>query len=95
MSYLYKDTASSGKNLVYQAPVADSATKEFSRRFTFVKNTKTMKRILVSFFALLTTVSIFAQAGLGHGEAVGQTTANPTQRKKHCPHCGITMGNIT
>jgi hypothetical protein len=54
-----------------------------------------MKRILVSFFALLTTVSIFAQAGLGHGEAVGQTTANPTQGKKHCPHCGITMGNIT
>ena len=95
MSYLNEDTASSGKNLVNQATVADFATKEFSRRFTFAKNTKTMKRILVSFFALLTTVSIFAQAGLGHGEAVGQTTANPTQGKKHCPHCGITMGNIT
>lgn len=36
-----------------------------------------------------------AQAGLSQGEAVAQTTANPTSTKKHCPHCGITQGNIT
>ncbi|MBQ4390096.1 MAG: WG repeat-containing protein [Bacteroidales bacterium] len=54
-----------------------------------------MKRSLISFFALLTTFSAFAQAGLGHGEAVVNPTTNPTQAKKHCPHCGISMGNIT
>ena len=56
---------------------------------------KTMKKILVSFFALLTTVSVFAQAGLSRGEAVVNPSGNPQQAKKHCPHCGITMGNIT
>ncbi len=54
-----------------------------------------MKKILVSFFALLTTVSVFAQAGLSRGEAVVNPAGNPQQAKKHCPHCGITMGNIT
>ena len=54
-----------------------------------------MKKILVSFFALLTTVSVFAQAGLSQGEAVVNPAGNPQQAKKHCPHCGITMGNIT
>lgn len=54
-----------------------------------------MKKILVSFFALLTTVSVFAQAGLSQGEAVVNPSGNPQQAKKHCPHCGITMGNIT
>lgn len=54
-----------------------------------------MKKILVSFFALLTTVSVFAQAGLSQGEAVVNPVGNPQQAKKHCPHCGITMGNIT
>lgn len=55
-----------------------------------------MKKILFSFLALLTTLSVFAQAGLSQGQAVEQTTANPsTPGKKHCPHCGITMGNVT
>lgn len=54
-----------------------------------------MKKILVSFFALLTTVSVFAQAGLSQGEAVVNPASTPQQAKKHCPHCGITMGNIT
>jgi hypothetical protein len=54
-----------------------------------------MKKILLSLLALLTTVSVFAQAGLGKGEAVVNPTTNPRQAQKHCPHCGITMGNIT
>ncbi|MBQ2090196.1 MAG: WG repeat-containing protein [Bacteroidales bacterium] len=54
-----------------------------------------MKKILVSIVALLTTVSVFAQAGLSQGEAVVNPAGNPQQAKKHCPHCGITMGNIT
>lgn len=54
-----------------------------------------MKKILVSFFALLTTVSVFAQAGLSQGEAVVNPASTPQQAKKHCPHCGISMGNIT
>ncbi len=54
-----------------------------------------MKKILLSFLALLTTWSLFAQAGLSQGEAVANPTTNPQQAKKHCPHCGITMGNIT
>ena len=54
-----------------------------------------MKKILLSFLALLTTWSLFAQAGLSQGEAVANPTANPQQAKKHCPHCGITKGNIT
>ena len=60
------------------------------------KTLRLMKKILISFLALLTTLSVFAQAGLSQGQAVGQTTANPTSPgKKHCPHCGITMGNVT
>ena len=54
-----------------------------------------MKKILVSIVALLTTVSVFAQAGLSQGEAVVNPAGTPQQAKKHCPHCGITMGNIT
>ena len=54
-----------------------------------------MNKILVSFFALLTTVSVFAQAGLSQGEAVVNPSSTPQQAKKHCPHCGITMGNVT
>jgi len=54
-----------------------------------------MKKILVSIVALLTTVSVFAQAGLSRGEAVVNPAGNPQQAKKHCPHCGISMGNIT
>lgn len=54
-----------------------------------------MKKFLVSIVALLTTVSVFAQAGLSQGEAVVNPTTTPQQAKKHCPHCGITMGNIT
>ena len=54
-----------------------------------------MKKILVSIVALLTTVSVFAQAGLSRGEAVVNPAGTPQQAKKHCPHCGITMGNIT
>lgn len=62
----------------------------------FVKKTYyTMKKLLITSLLLLATFTAFAQAGLGHGEAVGQTTATPQQAKKHCPHCGITMGNIT
>ena len=56
-----------------------------------------MKRILLS-LALLTTVAVGAQAqgaGLSQGQAVVQTTANPTQTRKRCANCGITMGNIT
>ncbi|MBP5513978.1 MAG: hypothetical protein J6Y04_04290 [Bacteroidaceae bacterium] len=56
-----------------------------------------MKRILLS-LALLTLVAVGAQAqgaGLSQGQAVKQTTANPTTTRKTCSHCGITMGNIT
>lgn len=56
-----------------------------------------MKRILLS-LALLTTVAVGAQAqgaGLSQGQAVKQTTANPTTTHKRCANCGITMGNIT
>ena len=54
-----------------------------------------MKRILPFMILLLASPCIWAQAGLSQGEAVVQTTPNPTAAKKHCPHCGITMGNIT
>ena len=56
-----------------------------------------MKRILLS-LALLVAVTLGAQAqgaGLSQGQAVRQTTANPTRVRKTCSHCGITMGNIT
>lgn len=56
-----------------------------------------MKRILIS-LVLLTVVAVGAQAqgaGMSRGEAVGQTTPNPTRVRKTCSHCGITMGNIT
>ena len=44
---------------------------------------------------LVAGVSAHAQAGLSQGQAVVNPTTNPTAGKKHCPHCGITMGNIT
>jgi hypothetical protein len=76
--------------------VADSATKEKRPYGIFVKKTiYTMKKVLISCLLLFSAFTAFGQAGLGHGEAVGQTTPNPQQAKKHCPHCGITMGNIT
>jgi hypothetical protein len=76
--------------------VADSATKEKRPYGIFVKKTiYTMKKVLISCLLLYSAFTAFGQAGLGHGEAVGQTTPNPQQAKKHCPHCGITMGNIT
>lgn len=56
-----------------------------------------MKRILISLVSL-TVVAVGAQAqgaGMSRGEAVGQTTPNPTRVRKTCSHCGITMGNIT
>ena len=56
-----------------------------------------MKRTLLT-FALLVALTIGAQAqgaGLSQGQAVKQTTANPTTTRKTCSHCGITMGNIT
>lgn len=56
-----------------------------------------MKRILLS-LVLMTLVAVGAQAqgaGLSQGQAVKQTTANPTTTRKHCANCGITMGNIT
>lgn len=55
-----------------------------------------MKKALLMITGLvLTTATVFAQAGLSTGQAVVDPTPNPTQTKKHCPHCGITMGNIT
>ena len=56
-----------------------------------------MKRILISLAMLVTTtMGAWAQgAGLSQGQAVKQTTANPTTTFKTCSHCGITMGNIT
>lgn len=54
-----------------------------------------MKRVLIVFLCLIFSVSLFAQSGLGHGQAVKQTTPNPTSVKKTCSYCGIEMGNIT
>ena len=56
-----------------------------------------MKRIVIGMLALVMgTVCAHAQgAGLSQGQAVKNTTANPTQVKKQCSECGITMGNIT
>ena len=54
-----------------------------------------MKRILTFLFCLTVSVSLFAQAGLSQGQALKQTTANPTSSKKTCSYCGIEMGNIT
>lgn len=54
-----------------------------------------MKRILTFLFCLTVSVSLFAQAGLSQGQALKQTTANPTSAKKTCSYCGIEMGNIT
>ena len=56
-----------------------------------------MKRILLT-LALLVTVTLGANAqgaGLSQGQAVKQTTPNPTTTRKRCANCGITMGNIT
>ena len=55
-----------------------------------------MKRILLLFLLLpLIQFAALSQAGLSEGQAVANTTPNPTTSKKYCPHCGITMGNIT
>lgn len=56
-----------------------------------------MKRTLLTFVLLVAvTVGAWAQgAGLSQGQAVKQTTANPTTMRKRCANCGITMGNIT
>lgn len=56
-----------------------------------------MKRILISLALLVTTtMGAWAQgAGLSQGQAVKQTTPNPTTTRKRCANCGITMGNIT
>ena len=54
-----------------------------------------MKRILTFLFCLTVSVSLFAQAGLSQGQALKQTTANPTSAKKTCSYCGIELGNIT
>ena len=56
-----------------------------------------MKRI-VTILALLTLIVVGIQAqgaGLSQGQAVKQTTPNPTTQRKTCPDCGITKGNIT
>ena len=75
--------------------MAESTTKVLFRRVTFVKTLNPMNKILLSIIALFTTLSVFAQAGLSQGEAIVNPTTNPRQAQKHCPHCGITMGNIT
>ena len=56
-----------------------------------------MKRIVIWALALVMG-TLYAQAqgaGLSQGQAVKSTTANPTQAKKTCSECGITMGNVT
>ena len=56
-----------------------------------------MKRIVIWTLALVMG-TLYAQAqgaGLSQGQAVKSTTANPTQAKKTCSECGITMGNVT
>ena len=56
-----------------------------------------IRRILYA-IALLTIIAVEAEAqgaGLSQGQAVRQTTANPTNVRKTCSNCGITMGNIT
>ncbi len=54
-----------------------------------------MKKLFLLVTGLVLTVIAFAQAGLSTGQAVVNPTPTPTQTKKHCPHCGITMGNVT
>ena len=56
-----------------------------------------MKRILLAtiFIALTVTASAQGGAGLSTGQAYVAPSANPNPSKKHCPHCGITQGNIT
>ena len=55
-----------------------------------------MKRLFLLFLLLpLVQVAALSQAGLSEGQAVAPTTPNPTSSRKSCPHCGITMGNIT
>ena len=54
-----------------------------------------MKNIISFLLGLTVSVSLFAQAGLSQGQAVKQTTPNPTSAKKTCSYCGIEMGNIT
>ena len=54
-----------------------------------------MKKLALIFLFFSLSLAVWAQAGLGKGEAVVNPTTNPAAAKKHCPHCGITMGNIT
>lgn len=54
-----------------------------------------MKRIFFILIGITLSVNLLAQAGLSQGQAVKQTTANPTSEKKTCPYCGIEMRNIT
>ena len=56
-----------------------------------------MKRIVIWTLALVMG-TLYAQAqgaGLSQGEAVKQTTSNPSTTRKTCPSCGITKGNVT
>ncbi len=54
-----------------------------------------MRKVLFSLLCLTVSAVLFAQAGMGQGQAVKQTTPNPTSAKKTCSYCGIEMGNIT
>ena len=54
-----------------------------------------MKKVLFTCLLLLAGAAAFAQAGLSQGEAVVNPSPTPQQSKKYCPHCYITMGNIT
>ena len=62
----------------------------------FAENHTVMKRFFAFVMMLSLPLGAMAQAGLSQGEAVVNPKANPTtSSKKHCPHCGITQGNIT
>jgi len=52
--------------------------------------------VMVGTLLFACSSSAMAQgAGLSQGQAVKNTTPNPTTTRKTCSHCGITMGNIT
>jgi len=55
-----------------------------------------MKRFLAFVLLLALPLSALAQAGLSEGQAVVSPSATPSNStRKHCPHCGITQGNVT
>jgi hypothetical protein len=56
-----------------------------------------MKRIVIGMLALVMgTAYAHAQgAGLSQGEAVKAPSYTPQTKRKKCPQCGITMGNVT